>query len=39
MRGFGSFGFSQASEPPHPNPLPSGEREFAAIAAAIKTPP
>ncbi len=21
-------GFSQASEPPHPNPLPSGEREW-----------
>jgi very-short-patch-repair endonuclease len=28
VRGFGRPGHSQTSEPPHPNPLPSGEREF-----------
>ena len=29
VRGFGSRSFTPTSELPHPNPLPSGEREFA----------
>jgi len=33
MRGFGSGVFAPKSEPPHPNPLPSGEREFVVPAA------
>ena len=27
MRGFGSRGYARRSEPPHPGPLPCGERE------------
>src|SRR5580700_8332474 len=33
LRGFGSRDFSPTSEPPHPNPLPSGERECSALAS------